>query len=177
MPKFVKACRSDFTTFHNAMWRDKNLGLTERGLLGTMITLPDEWDFSTKGLSTLFPDGEHKVGTALKKLEKAGYLKREQIRENGRIVDWKYTYSDEPIFLRENNISSDTDGTDSEPAKLKQFPQAMWKTMWKTMWKNHIAKTAIWLICQKFRHHIAVFQMWKIKILKTAMLIKYIIIK
>lgn len=101
MPKFVKICKNDFTTFHNAMWRDTTLDYPEKGLLGTMLTLPDDWNFSIKGLAALAPSGEHKIGTSLKKLEKAGYLKREAIRRNGRIIDWKYSFSDEPIFREE----------------------------------------------------------------------------
>lgn len=117
MPKFVKVCKNDFTTFHNAMWRDSSLDYPERGLLGTMLTLPDGWNFSIKGLAALTPSGEHKIGTSLKKLEKAGYLKRESIRSNGRIVDWKYSFSDEPIF-REETESSDAETTSSETTSI-----------------------------------------------------------
>lgn len=118
MPKFVKVCKNDFTTFHNAMWKDSTLDYPERGLLGTMLTLPDNWNFSIKGLAALAPSGEHKIGTSLKKLEKAGYLKREAIRSNGRIIDWKYSFSDEPIFRIEDE-NSDTETTPSESVKSK----------------------------------------------------------
>lgn len=106
MPKFVKVCKNDFTTFHNAMWRDSTLDFPERGLLGTMLTLPDNWNFSIKGLAAIVPSGEHKISSSLKKLEKAGYLKREAIRNNGRIVDWRYSFSDEPIFRDEDSTES-----------------------------------------------------------------------
>ena len=111
MPKLVKVCRNNYTVMNNAMWRDPKLGATERGVLGTMLTLPDNWDFSIKGLSTLFPDGEYRIGKSLKKLEEAGYLKRVRIYSNGKISDWEYQFSDEPIFLSENKEqSNNSDG-------------------------------------------------------------------
>ena len=106
MAKLVKICRNNYTVMNNAMWRDPKLGATERGVLGTMLTLPDTWDFSIKGLSTLFPDGERKIGTSLKKIEEAGYLKRVRIYTNGKIIDWEYQFSDEPIFFSENKEQS-----------------------------------------------------------------------
>ena len=111
MPKFVKMCKYDFTTFHNAMWKDYTLGSTERGVLGTMVYLPDNWNFSIKGLAKILPDGERKIATALKKIEEAGYLRRVRIYSDGRIVDWEYQFSDEPIFKNtstENITSNDT---------------------------------------------------------------------
>lgn len=114
MPKFVKVCKNDFTTFHNAMWRDPTLDYPERGLLGTMLTLPDNWNFSIKGLAALVPSGERKIGTSLKKIEKAGYLKREPIRSHGRIIDWKYSFSDEPIFRNENEKHDEETSTEDE---------------------------------------------------------------
>ena len=61
------------------MLRDMRLGVTERGLLLTMLSLPDNWNFSIKGLSRILPDGCAKIGTALHNLEAAGYLVREWI--------------------------------------------------------------------------------------------------
>lgn len=104
MPKLKKKVSRDFTTIHNAMVRDRNLGATERGVLLTMLSLPDSWDFSIKGLTAILPDGYTKISTALKKLEKAGYLIRERIYSDGKICDWEYTFSDEPMISQ--NIES-----------------------------------------------------------------------
>ena len=82
---------------NNAMIRDQNLGGMERGVLLTMLSLPDNWNFSIRGLTCILPDGYTKISTALKKLEKAGYLVRERIYCDGKISDWEYTFSDEPM--------------------------------------------------------------------------------
>lgn len=97
MPKLKKKMSKDFTTINNAMIRDKNLGGMERGVLLTMLSLPDNWNFSIRGLTCILPDGYTKISTALKKLEKAGYLVRERIYCDGKISDWEYTFSDEPM--------------------------------------------------------------------------------
>ncbi|MBO6301668.1 MAG: helix-turn-helix domain-containing protein, partial [Ruminiclostridium sp.] len=95
MPRLKKEVKRDYTIIHNAMIRDTNLGATERGLLITMLSLPESWDFSIRGLMHILPDGLTKISTALKNLEKAGYLIRRRIYENGKIADWEYVFSDE----------------------------------------------------------------------------------
>jgi hypothetical protein len=102
MPKLKKKITRDFTTIHNTMLRDMRLGMTERGLLLTMLSLPDNWNFSIKGLSCILPDGATKIGTALKNLAKTGYLVRRRIYADGKITDWEYTFSDEPMDDVEN---------------------------------------------------------------------------
>ena len=105
MAKVKKKITSDFTIVHNKMLRDRNLGATERGVLMTMLSLPDNWDFSIKGLTCILPDGYTKISTALKNLETLHYLVRERVYCNGRIVDWDYTFSDEPMFGTEAGTS------------------------------------------------------------------------
>ena len=102
MPKLKKKIARDFTTIHNTMLRDMRLGATERGLLLTMLSLPDNWNFSIKGLCCILPDGATKIGTALKNLAKTGYLVRRRIYSDGKITDWEYTFSDEPMTDVEN---------------------------------------------------------------------------
>lgn len=66
MPIVRKKVKCDFTTVHNAFLRDNKLGATARGVLLTMISMPENWKFSIKGLSAILPDGERKISTALK---------------------------------------------------------------------------------------------------------------
>ena len=103
MPKLKKKITRDFTTIHNTMLRDMRLGATERGLLLTMLSLPDNWNFSIKGLSRILPDGCAKIGKALHHLEAAGYLERRRIYQDGKITEWEYLFSDEPMQNIENS--------------------------------------------------------------------------
>lgn len=96
--RLKKEIKKDYTTVHNDFLWDKSLGINARGLLVTMLSKSDDWNFSIKGLAALLPDGEKKVATALKELEKNGYLVRERISDDsGKIIDWNYIISDQKL--------------------------------------------------------------------------------
>ena len=105
MEKIKRKVVTNFTTVQNDFLRDRSLGFTERGLLVTMLSLPDNWDFSAVGLASIVPDGKAKTYASLSKLEKAGYLKRSRIYEDGKVVDWLYEFCDMPVFLEENLVT------------------------------------------------------------------------
>ena len=118
MAKIKKNYRTNFMVVSNEMFRDTRLNLKDRGLLATMMSLPDEWDFSIKGLSSIVQDGEKAVRNCLQHLEEYKYLKRVRIYENGKVVDWQYIFSDHPMSDEEidegssnsqNNNSNDMD--------------------------------------------------------------------
>ena len=60
--------------------RDRNLTLKTKGLLSIMLSLPEDWDYSIKGLVSICKENETAVRSALKELETNGYLTREKIR-------------------------------------------------------------------------------------------------
>ena len=80
----------NYTVMGNYHLRDKELSLKAKGLLSIMLSLPDGWNFSTQGLTKLSSDGETAIRSTLKELEQKGYLKRNKVRINGKIVDWEY---------------------------------------------------------------------------------------
>ena len=80
----------NYTVMSNYHFLDKTLSLKAKGLLSLMLSLPDDWDYSTKGLETLSRDGNTSVRSALNELEEHEYLIRERIYEDGKIVDWTY---------------------------------------------------------------------------------------
>lgn len=102
MPRLKRYIQRSFTTVSNEFLRDQELSLVERGLLITLLSLPDGWNMSGRGLASILPDGRDKVFNTLKKLEIKGYLKRENIRENGHFVDVEYQFCDSPVFKEEN---------------------------------------------------------------------------
>lgn len=97
MPKFRKQIKSNFTTVHNDFIDDLRLGNDTIGLLLKMVKLPDDWDFSIKGLVSISKDGERKITRQLKELEEFGYLVRHRIYIDGKVADWEYIFSDEPL--------------------------------------------------------------------------------
>lgn len=97
MPKINRTSGS-YTIVENECLRDINLDISERGLLVTMLSLPDGWEFSGVGLTSILPCGKTKVFNSLRKLEEAGYLQRERVYKNGKVVDWIYNISGKAIF-------------------------------------------------------------------------------
>ena len=88
--------------------RDPNLSNKARGLLSTMLSLPDNWDYTTRGLAKICKDGVDGITAQLKELEQYGYLIRNRIRDSGgRIVDMEYI-----IYERPHTASPDTEKPD-----------------------------------------------------------------
>ena len=68
----------DFTVMGNIHLRDKNLSLKAVGLLSKMLSFNDGWQFSTRGLAAICKEGPDAILSALKELEKNGYLVRSE---------------------------------------------------------------------------------------------------
>lgn len=103
MDRFKKVYKHGFTTISNDIFMDDNLSLKARGLLCTMFSLPENWKFSERGLISIFKkDGQSAIRSGLKELEEAGYLKRERIREQGKIVGVDWIIYDSPHVENQN---------------------------------------------------------------------------
>ena len=88
--------------------RDPNLSNKARGLLSTMLSLPDNWDYTTRGLAKICKDGVDGITAQLKELEQCGYLVRHRIRDaGGRITDMEYI-----IYERPHTALPDTEKPD-----------------------------------------------------------------
>ena len=87
----------NYTTMANFHLRDKNLSNKARGLLSTMLSLPEDWDYTTRGLAMICKDGVDGITAQLKELEQCGYLVRNRVRDaSGRITDMEYIIYEEP---------------------------------------------------------------------------------
>ncbi len=79
----------NFTLLSNSFLQSSNLSLASVGLMGRVMGLPEEWDYSVKGLTSICKEGETAVETVLKNLQEWGYLKISKLypneTEDGRI--------------------------------------------------------------------------------------------
>ena len=101
MAKITVCKKSDFTVLDNGIFRDKRLSLKARGLLVTMLSLPEEWNYTVEGLSTILKEGQSCIKSVLKELEDSGYLARKQTREeNGYLGKMEYIVYEKPINKR-----------------------------------------------------------------------------
>lgn len=98
----------NYTAMSNYHFQDMNLSLKAIGLLSKMLSLPDSWDYSQAGLAKICKDGENSISSALKELEKYGYLTRERERlSNGRMGGMIYhVYEIPKDLITEDNPSS-----------------------------------------------------------------------
>ena len=74
----------NYTVMSNYHLRDTRLTLKAIGLLSKMLSLTDEWDYTTRGLAAICKEGVDAIGAALKELESHGYLVRRQTQGQPR---------------------------------------------------------------------------------------------
>ena len=87
----------DYTVMSNHHLRDTGLSLKSKGLLSMMLSLPEEWNYTTRGLAAICKEGADCIGSALRELEQAGYIVRSRLRDSkGKIVDVEYIIYETP---------------------------------------------------------------------------------
>ena len=87
----------DYTVMSNHHLRNHQLSLKAKGLLSMMLSLPDDWTYTTRGLAKICKEGVDAIGGALRELESAGYIVRHQLRDRqGRISDTEYVIYEQP---------------------------------------------------------------------------------
>ena len=86
-----------YTVMSNHHLRNKELTLKAKGLLSQMLSLPENWDYTLAGLSHINKESIDAIRTAVLELEKAGYIKRSQGRdEKGKMTAITYTIYEQP---------------------------------------------------------------------------------
>ena len=92
----------DYTVMANHHLRNTALSLKAKGLLSLMLSLPDDWDYTLKGLARICRDGVDSIAAAVKELEDAGYVIRERVRDqNGHVGEMEYTIMEQPSPKRD----------------------------------------------------------------------------
>lgn len=88
----------NYTVMANYHLRDISLSLKAKGLLSLMLSLPEGWDYTTKGLACICKDGVDSICSTVKELEKAGYVQRRRLRnELGHLTEIEYTILEKPV--------------------------------------------------------------------------------
>ena len=63
----------DYTVMSNYHLRDRSLSLKAKGLLSLMLSLPEDWDYTMKGLARICKDGIDSSSGGIRELEAHGY--------------------------------------------------------------------------------------------------------
>ena len=105
----------DYTVMSNHHLRNGKLSLKAKGLLSMILSLPEDWNYTTRGLAAICKEGVDAIGGALRELEAAGYIVRHQLRDKqGRISDTEYVIYEQPQPKNPDTPQPDTE----KPAEL-----------------------------------------------------------
>lgn len=86
-----------FTVMSNYHLNDKTISLKAKGLLSQMLSLPESWDFTLRGLACINKESLDAIRTAVLELEEHGYITRRQQRgTNGKLAKIEYTIYEQP---------------------------------------------------------------------------------
>lgn len=104
----------NYTTMCNTHLRDKNLSLKAKGLLSMMLSLPDKWHYSVKGLECICKESKNTINSVLNELEDNNYLVRRRRYCNGKISEWEYiifenneNHDEELLHLKNEDIENE----------------------------------------------------------------------
>ena len=121
----------NYTVMSNYHLQDKNLSFKAKGLLSYMLSLPDSWNYSVRGLSAISKEGIKAINSILKELEDNNYLIRNRKQEeNGRfyyeyiIYETPYTQkgiSDKGYSLEDVQINTNIINTNKKDKIDKTF--------------------------------------------------------
>lgn len=122
----------DYTVMSNHHLRNAGLSLKSKGLLSMMLSLPEDWNYTTRGLAKICKEGTDSIGSALKELERAGYIVRNRLRDSkGKIVDVEYVIYEtphppdtgQPCEDEPDTACPDTENPDMDNPCLENRPQ------------------------------------------------------
>ena len=143
----------NFTTINNEFIFNKNLSLKAKGLLCHLLALPNDWKLYVEEVEKWSTDGKSAIYSAFKELTSNGYMKREQIRDKGKIVSWDYIVYEKPHIdiqeiekldienqtLLNTNIKLNTNNTKTErnyPFELNLDAWNLWKDFRKEQFRT-----------------------------------------
>lgn len=125
IPVFRVSKNRDFTVIANSVFKDRRLSAKAKGILVEVLSLPENWDYTLKGLTTLFSDGIDSIRQGIKELEENGYIVRERKRDaRGRLGGMEYVIYETPEKavenIVENSVPEQSSPANAEPTE--DFP-------------------------------------------------------
>lgn len=86
----------NYTVMSNCHLQDKNLSYKAKELLSCMLSLPDDWNYSVRGITAISKEGIKVINSILKELEENYYLKRIRKQENNGRFYYEYNIYETP---------------------------------------------------------------------------------
>ena len=120
MPVFRVERNKGYTVMSNYHLRDKSLSLKAKGLLSQILSLPEDWDYTLKGIALINRESKDAIRTAVNELERAGYIERHQTTdEGGKFSSNEYIIHEQPVSLPPSldKPSSENPTTEKPPSE------------------------------------------------------------
>ena len=115
MNKVSRRKTSKYTTISNVFLRDKNLSLKAKGFLTVIMALPDDWDFSIKGICSILKEGKSAIYGVVQELKENRYCKTTPSRdEKGLILGLDYMFYEEPYEEEPQQDNPHTENRDMD---------------------------------------------------------------
>ena len=129
----------NYTVVDNAYLTDPRLSAREMGLLTKVLSLPDDWVFSVRGLERILKDGQDGIRSALRVLEEAGYLVRSRVRnEHGKLGKITYTFFEKSTSCNTPDVEEpDMGAPDMGEPDMGQEPQLITKKVINNLSNNY----------------------------------------
>ena len=87
----------NFTVMSNHHLQNIDLSLKAVGLLSKLLSLPDDWKISIRGMAAVCKDGYDSIRTAFQELIREGYVIRRQMRDSlGKLSGMEYIIRESP---------------------------------------------------------------------------------
>ena len=75
----------NYTVMANYHLKDNRLSLKAKGLMSVMLSLPDDWDYTLRGLACICKEGVDAIREAIREMERAGFILRTRERNGIRV--------------------------------------------------------------------------------------------
>ena len=92
--RIIRHKSEKFAIVSNEVMKENNLSLKAKGLYALVMSLPDNWDFTLRGICAISKENYTAINNAVKELIDAGYCTRQRIKENGKYVGCVYDFFD-----------------------------------------------------------------------------------
>lgn len=124
MPIYRCQKTRQFFTYTIMAARDPRISFKAKGVLSLMLSYPDTWRFSVQHIAGISKEGQGAIRAALRELEKYGYLKAIEKRDNyGRIAGIEYEVYDIPQIIPPELVNLLPNGEPCEDAPIERLSE------------------------------------------------------
>lgn len=100
--------QKNYIVMSNYHLQDKTLSFKAKGLLSFMLSLPEDWDYSMKGLVAVSKENLKAIRSILNELKDHGYLEINQTRGDKGYYKYEYIIREIPLDIEKQKDNPDT---------------------------------------------------------------------